>query len=140
MLTDQQLSAAVAARDALNKSAAIPSILLNEINGAMAVWHGDYAAIFDALGNRAAALESQLGGVIHGFLAMGGDYAALPKPAVVYVKTADGHIVPTAVPHPAEPLARWSIPAADLAEAAQIVAEDSAAILARLQAAQPTNG
>lgn len=155
-LSDAQLAVAPRVNEAIKAAQDIPINLLNRINGLMqSAWATGYAEVFGALGDRAAALESQLGALIGLHLVLGGDFAALPKPPVCYIKCVTGEIVPTSVPFPAGgvrnigtseapvivPLARWSIPAANAAAANALVAAEAAtpgAILAALIAAQPS--
>lgn len=138
-LTDLQLGAVANARQALTEQAEYLPGLVSRINASTGLpWVTDGAVFFDVLGDRAAALWRGNGRRIEFALSLGTSYADLNKPPVVCCVCDDGHVVPSPVAFPADPLAVWHVPCATKADALALIAQGDAAVLAALVAAQPS--
>ena len=137
-LTDLQIGAVANARQAINEQAEYLPGLVSRINASTVLpWATDGTTFFDVLGDRAADLWRGNGKRIEFALSLGAGYADINKPPVVCCVCADGHVVPTSVPFPADPLAVWHVPVATKADALALLAQGDAAVLAALTSAQP---
>lgn len=137
-LTDLQIGAVANARQVINEQAEYLPGLVSRINASTGLpWATDGAVFFDVLGDRAADLWRGNGKRIEFALSLGAGYADLNKPPVVCCVCDDGHVVPSSVAFPADPLAVWHVPCATKADALALIAQGDAAVLAALTAAQP---
>lgn len=138
-LSETQLAACANARDAISRHTEFLPAFAAQINADTALpWVTDGSTFFEALGDRAADLWRDNGKRIEFALSLGAGYADLNKPPVVCCVCADGHVVPSPVAFPADPLAVWHVPCATKADALALIAQGDAAVLTALTAAQPS--
>ena len=137
-LTDLQIQAVSNANQALSEHRDFLQGFIGRTNASTGLpWVTDGPTFFAVLGDRAAALWRGNGKRIEFALSLGAGYADLNKPPLVCCVCDDGHVVPSSVAFPADPLAVWHVPVAAKADALALIAQGDSAVLSALFAAQP---